>query len=252
VSPGRRAEMARRKLPPCDEVRMDAFMVPLYGSNGGRTPGSHPPMAHMHEGRWTNNRLVPLGRPATSPSSSEGLFAPSSELVMGQATVGHVGKAKILGKVSPMSWSTPKAMSFRPFSRSTLSPSRQPPQLPSWHDQLPQAQLTEIVRPRWAPHKLEQLIKDKIQERTCGYPSFSAFKLFAKGRGSTEITFNDFRHTIGRLLNAELTEAEARMLFDKYDEDGGGTIDTSEFVNGIMPPASKFGPPPTTPHVGKF
>merc|ERR1711988_821785 len=112
--------------------------------------------------------------------------------------------------------------------------------------------MTELVRPRWSAEKLEQLIKDKINERTDGYPAFAAFRLFATKRGSTEITYDNFRNTVGRLLNAELTETEARLLFNKYDEDGGGTIDTAEFVDNMFPCNPAFGPPPRITNVGKF
>jgi len=88
--------------------------------------------------------------------------------------------------------------------------------------------------------------------KTDGYPANAAFRLFSPGRNQTEITLAQFSKTCGQLLNVELTEAEAELLFVKYDLDGGGTIDPNEFVQGIMPPPAAYGQPPPTFNVGKF
>lgn len=90
------------------------------------------------------------------------------------------------------------------------SPSPQSPQIA-------QDELTDMVRPRWSPEKLEQLIKvlmlhvdlsmtgclgvvaggvqDKINSKTEGYPAFAAFRLFSSGRGETEITYDNFKRS---------------------------------------------------------
>ena len=35
-----------------------------------------------------------------------------------------------------------------------------------------------------------------------------------------------------------------RRLFEKYDSDGGGSIDVAEFVAGVFPVAPAYGPGP--------
>ena len=124
---------------------------------------------------------------------------------------------------------------------------------PHIEPQCSQEELTHKVRPRWNAEKLEQLIKDKILSKIEQYPANAAFRLFAPGK-DREITLTQFKQTCFKLLNVELTDAEASQLFTKYDLDGGGTIDPHEFVLGIMPPPASYGQGPPAPRVavGKF
>ena len=119
--------------------------------------------------------------------------------------------------------------------------------------QCSQEELTHKVRPRWGAEKLEQLIKDKILSKIEGYPANAAFRLFSPG-GGKEITLQDFKGTCFKLLNVELTDVEAKQLFDKYDLDEGGTIDPHELILGIMPPPATYGQPPPRPRatIGHF
>jgi len=94
------------------------------------------------------------------------------------------------------------------------------------------------VRRGWTPDELESLILEKIQGRTAGNGLvFQAFRLFNNKTGNEEgITPADFRDALNRLLMCGMTEEECRPLFDRYDTDGGGTIDVYEFMEGIMRP----------------
>jgi len=60
----------------------------------------------------------------------------------------------------------------------------------------------------------------------------------------TEIDLPAFEHTLSRLLNVDFQEGEVRRLFEKYDSDGGGSIDVAEFVAGVFPKAPSYGPGP--------
>ena len=88
--------------------------------------------------------------------------------------------------------------------------------------------------------------------KTDDYPANAAFRLFSPGRNMTEITLEQFKRTCHKLLNVELTDLEAQQLFDKYDLDGGGTIDPHEFVEGIMPPPAAYGQAAPVFEMGKF
>lgn len=94
------------------------------------------------------------------------------------------------------------------------------------------------VRRRWTADELEGLILEKIQGRTSGNGViFQAFRLFNNKTGNDEgITLTDFRDAMNRLLMCGMTEEECRPLFDRYDADGGGTIDIHEFMEGLMRP----------------
>lgn len=50
----------------------------------------------------------------------------------------------------------------------------------------------------------------------------------------------------------KLNQEEVRALFEKYDQDGGGTIDLAEFVEALLPARPSYGYMPARPHQGKF
>merc|ERR1712166_841293 len=107
-----------------------------------------------------------------------------------------------------------------------------------------QAKMTAAVRPQWTPEKLEALVCEKIFAKTNSSEGqiLPAMRLFV-GAGS-EIDLPAFEHTLGRLLNVDFQEGEVRRLFEKYDSDGGGSIDVAEFVAGVFPVAPAYGPGP--------
>ena len=47
-----------------------------------------------------------------------------------------------------------------------------------------------------------------------------------------EISPEEFGEALRNMLMTEIHEEEVRTLFDKYDTDGGGTIDIWEFIEG--------------------
>merc|ERR1712216_292387 len=111
-----------------------------------------------------------------------------------------------------------------------------------------QQKLTAAVRPQWTPEKLESLISDKIMAKTNASEGqvLPAMRLFV-GSGN-EISLKDFESTLSRLLNVDFQEGEVQQLFNKYDQDGGGTLDVAEFVAAVFPSQPLYGGgPPRTP-----
>jgi len=82
------------------------------------------------------------------------------------------------------------------------------------------------------------MIREKIQIKTAGGNGqiLMALRLFEVDANSGgEITPSMFQAALSRLLCTEITEEEAMNLFNKYDLDGGGTIDSQEFTSQLLP-----------------
>lgn len=198
-----------KKLPDSQgDVRTDSHGVCLYG----RQPGNGPLLYRSD----SDGRMIPV-QVQVPPRTMGGM--------PGAMPVPFLHRAA-LGKISPGKGWAPKT-DEPPEKRPPSPPQKSPPQIA-------QARLTEAVRPRWSVEHLEQMVKDKIQEKTQsgGYPSFQAFRLFS-GCGS-EITMAQFRATLSRLLNAELSEEEVRHLFNKYDLDGVHMILPTPQVGALL------------------
>lgn len=92
------------------------------------------------------------------------------------------------------------------------------------------------ARRKWSPDELERVILDKIRERTSGGGGMliKAFRIFNDKGGDGEITPAAFKKALEMMLQCELTDTETMDLFNKYDADGGGTIDVFEFMDGLM------------------
>jgi len=62
-----------------------------------------------------------------------------------------------------------------------------------------------------------------------------AFKRFnTSTQGDSEIDFKEFKKTLANLGLQGLSDADMKILFNKYDTDKGGTIDFQEFVQNVM------------------
>jgi len=102
------------------------------------------------------------------------------------------------------------------------------------------------ARRTWTADQLETLIRDKIQMKTTGGNGqmLTALRIFGAGASGKDITPQMFQSTITRLLNTDVSEEEAMDLFNKYDADGGGTLDANEFVEQLIPgPQPGLNPP---------
>merc|ERR1711871_1092221 len=97
-----------------------------------------------------------------------------------------------------------------------------------------------VVRQRWSADDLERIVLTKINERlkSNNGATFQAFRIFNEdgGQGDASITKEEFRHSLSKLLQTEMTFEETEELFNKYDRDRSGDIDVFEFVEGIMKP----------------
>lgn len=80
--------------------------------------------------------------------------------------------------------------------------------------------------------EIERCISQKLEEKTSkGTDRFrQAFRIFTKSEG---ITFSEFYHHL-ELLQIHLSPAKCRALFNRFDLDGNGTIELSEFTAAIF------------------
>jgi len=95
----------------------------------------------------------------------------------------------------------------------------------------------------------QAVLRQKIEQHTVGGNGqmLLVMKLFGGGCGASgEITRKMFKDTLSRLMNTTITDAESRALFDKIDDDGGGTLDAGEIANHLLP-----GPGPGSVMAGK-
>jgi len=102
---------------------------------------------------------------------------------------------------------------------------------------IPQQGTRPDVRHKWSSEELESLILRKIRERTHGDTGIvvQAFRMFNDKAGG-EITPAHFAGALNRMCQCELTELEIMSLFNRYDTDGGGTLDIFEFIEGLLKP----------------
>ena len=94
---------------------------------------------------------------------------------------------------------------------------------------------------RWSPAQIELMVMDKIRAHTSGRGSgfsFEAFRLF-KPPKSDQISPEQFKSSLERLLCTEFSEEESRGLFDTYDGDGSGSLDIQEFVQALLAPPDR-------------
>ncbi|GMF64730.1 unnamed protein product [Phytophthora lilii] len=96
---------------------------------------------------------------------------------------------------------------------------------------------------RWNVDKVERKLQEKIQEKTLIAGNFvyqQAYRLLEGTRGEG-IDFPSFREQLRVKFGIILDDAELHLLFDKYDEDGNGTIDLHEFIRRVLPPDYNYG-----------
>ncbi|TYZ67074.1 hypothetical protein PybrP1_012236 [[Pythium] brassicae (nom. inval.)] len=80
--------------------------------------------------------------------------------------------------------------------------------------------------------EIEKCISQKLEEKTSkGTDRFrQAFRIFTKSEG---VTFAEFYHHL-ELLQIHLSPAKCHALFNRFDLDGNGTIELSEFTAAIF------------------
>ncbi|GMF47433.1 unnamed protein product [Phytophthora fragariaefolia] len=96
---------------------------------------------------------------------------------------------------------------------------------------------------RWNVDKVERKLQEKIQEKTLIAGNFvyqQAYRLLEGTRGEG-IDFPSFREQLRVKFGIILDDSELHLLFDKYDEDGNGTIDLHEFIRRVLPPDYNYG-----------
>ncbi|POM63028.1 hypothetical protein PHPALM_27754 [Phytophthora palmivora] len=96
---------------------------------------------------------------------------------------------------------------------------------------------------RWDVDKVERKLQEKIQEKTLIAGNFvyqQAYRLLEGTRGEG-IDFPSFREQLRMKFGIILDDSELHLLFDKYDEDGNGTIDLHEFIRRVLPPDYNYG-----------
>ncbi|ETI51763.1 hypothetical protein F441_04946 [Phytophthora nicotianae CJ01A1] len=96
---------------------------------------------------------------------------------------------------------------------------------------------------RWDVDKVERKLQEKIQEKTLIAGNFvyqQAYRLLEGNRGEG-IDFPSFREQLRVKFGIILDDSELHLLFDKYDEDGNGTIDLHEFIRRVLPPDYNYG-----------
>ncbi|KAE8913240.1 hypothetical protein PF005_g11952 [Phytophthora fragariae] len=96
---------------------------------------------------------------------------------------------------------------------------------------------------RWNVDKVERKLQEKIQEKTLIAGNFvyqQAYRLLEGTRGEG-IDFPSFREQLRVKFGIILDDSELHLLFDKYDEDGNGTIDLQEFIRRVLPPDYNYG-----------
>ncbi|KAG6583264.1 EF-hand domain pair [Phytophthora cinnamomi] len=96
---------------------------------------------------------------------------------------------------------------------------------------------------RWNVDKVERKLQEKIQEKTLIAGNFvyqQAYRLLEGTRGEG-IDFPSFREQLRMKFGIILDDSELHLLFDKYDEDGNGTIDLHEFIRRVLPPDYNYG-----------
>ncbi|RLN60846.1 hypothetical protein BBJ29_001870 [Phytophthora kernoviae] len=96
---------------------------------------------------------------------------------------------------------------------------------------------------RWNADKVERKLQEKIQEKTQIAGNFvyqQAYRLLEGNRGEG-IDFPSFREQLRVKFGIILDDSELQLLFDKYDEDGNGTIDLQEFIRRVLPPDYNYG-----------
>ena len=83
-------------------------------------------------------------------------------------------------------------------------------------------------------HEMEQMMRDKLQQRTKTGPFQlrKTFKYFDRD-GSGGIDFDEFQRAM-ELMGFAFTDLQQLALFARYDESCSGEVDYSEFVEKVM------------------
>ena len=94
---------------------------------------------------------------------------------------------------------------------------------------------TEGARRTWNPEELQELLRDKINQKTAGANNrvLSAIRLFDREAGV--ITAESWCRTLPRLVQVKLSREESLDLFDAYTGEKEA-LSTETFVEKVLPP----------------
>ena len=96
----------------------------------------------------------------------------------------------------------------------------------------------QLQREKWKTLSVnvERLLMKKLQEKTTGgpYSILRTFRKFDTDGHDNVIDFTEFKECLRCLGILGVHDDDVRKLFDKYDEDGSGSIQIDEFARGVM------------------
>ena len=96
----------------------------------------------------------------------------------------------------------------------------------------------QLQREQWSTLtvNVEKLLMEKLQEKTTGgpYAILRTFRKFDTTGGDNLIDFCEFKECMRKMGILGVSEEDLRKLFNKYDADGSGAINLSEFASGVM------------------
>ncbi|KAF0697272.1 Aste57867_12044 [Aphanomyces stellatus] len=101
------------------------------------------------------------------------------------------------------------------------------------------ATLPTLKPPNWPLSQVEQLLREKILERTKMHDGKfvyqQAYRLLEVNRGKG-IDLVSFKRAIRESMCLDVDDADIEALFRKYDVDGNGNIELYEFIDRVLPP----------------
>lgn len=217
-----------------------------------------PPAIHNIDGKGHTRKSAHSEdkKPVTQMCSPASYYAPGVDWHKDKGSIGpsYAAKGSLLGApYDPSRSPSPPNLAARRRTQQAAEGAPSPPSSPT---ELRQCLVT------WTGDQLEEMVRDRIQQKTHGGngQALMALRLFG-AQASSEITPEMFRSALSRLLNTEITHQEALGLFNKYDEDGGGTLDSREFCDQLLPgfhtltvkgqAAPQTGAPASVPYVRK-
>jgi len=186
------------------------------------------PEASRRRAPPTGREALPKGRPQLSiPAANSNTHWKEDKGTIGPAfsAKGHLFGVPYESKAVAPRPPSPEKLREIAAQRAALSPTS-----PTSPVELRQCLMT------WTGDQLEQMVRDKIQMKTAGGNGqiLTALRLF-EAEAAGEITPEMFQTALSKLLNTDISLEEAMGLFNKYDADGGGTLDTNEFTEQLLP-----------------
>lgn len=194
--------------------RLDFETSPRSPRSGARKPQSSPPPESSAVGQAQSPRPV-------RPGSASRAVRPSTSVPSPYAKPLTTSPAAAAG--SPRAPVAPSRDAEK-FHRHIITSPQSPRVLNS--DGI------ALVYEHMSLDEIEKCISQKLEEKTSkGTDRFrQAFRIFTKSEG---VTFAEFYHHL-ELLQIHLSPAKCHALFNRFDLDGNGTIELSEFTAAIF------------------